>query len=1131
MKNRFIETIISADPQIRNRSVEELCKDAGVSELIQACDELDEFRRNNNNLYERVRALLFLYAIHRFHLPEKAGCDKPGLIPYKGYLYLLSRRFEEAIDLFRQNLKNIGYTDAISSALAAAYYKLGFATLANQVRKSVRTVRGNQWMFRMGYPLDQPLRVRPELLERDPETGLFPILREATPVRMDLTHCGWSDIFFLGMDYPEGAKVLNISIDLGVHGRDKSPKPPVEAWFRVIDEPVLRLVSVDLKCHAEITTFSEVFDFARDYLGLLKAAIIASGIVPPGVEGCGQTLQGLLERLVGKGMGIELVSNVNNIPKGSRLAVSTTLLASLISVCMRATNQAKSLEGQLQESERRIILARALLGEWLSGSGGGWQDSGGLWPGIKLIEGALATESDPEFGISRGRLMPTHRILGYDEVSPATRQALQDSLVLVHGGMAQNVGPILEMVTEKYLLRSGAEWRARLQMIGILHEILDALKKGDIRRIGSATTKNFFGPIQTIIPWASNYYTETLISRAKEKFAENWWGFWMLGGMSGGGMGLIFAPHIKQTAQEELHKIMLTTKKELEFALPFAMEPVVYDFAINEKGTFATLFKKEQALMPPGYYALMIPGIIKMSRHEILPARRAELDVFGAACRNREELRGMVQMLFDILLPRGKNETKYDKSLDDLLKQYGFDRIEHEQIREELKQGRIGLAQNRLPANTIIEDVKPDDVVSFVELKEDKRKTIAVFDKYYNADNFDYDTLYEIGLNAIKNGEVAIATMAAGAGTRWTQGAGVVKALHPFCKLSAKHRTFIETHIAKTRKISKLAGVGIPHIFTTSYLTHDPIADYLNKKQNFNYEGQIILSPGKAVGLRMVPTIRDLRFAWEQTSHQILDEQQQKVLASVRNALINWARSCGEASDYTDNVPMQCLHPVGHWYEVPNMFRNGVLASLYKDYPNLKYMLLHNIDAVGTNIDPALLGLQIVLGSTLSFEVISRRIEDRGGGLARVNGKVRLVESLAIPREEDEFRLSYYNTLSTWISLDKLLTVFGLTKKDIVSPESSEKIQTAIRNVAARIPTYITLKEVKKRWGHGQEDVYPVAQFEKLWGDMSALADIDCRYFVVPRQRGQQLKEQAQLDGWLRDGSAAYVESLCDWSD
>ena len=87
-----------------------------------------------------------------------------------------------------------------------------------------------------------------------------------------------------------------------------------------------------------------------------------------------------------------------------------------------------------------------------------------------------------------------------------------------------------------------------------------------------------------------------------------------------------------------------------------------------------------------------------------------------------------------------------------------------------------------------------------------------------------------------------------------------------------------------------------------------------------------------------------------------------------------------------------------------------------------------------------------------------------------------------------------------------------------------------VREVAARMPTYITLKDVKKRWGHGQEDVFPVAQFEKLWSDMTALPELDSRFVVVPRRRGQQLKDQAQLDGWLRDGSAAYVESLCDWS-
>jgi len=46
---------------------------------------------------------------------------------------------------------------------------------------------------------------------------------------------------------------------------------------------------------------------------------------------------------------------------------------------------------------------------------------------------------------------------------------------------------------------------------------------------------------------------------------------------------------------------------------------------------------------------------------------------------------------------------------------------------------------------------------------------------------------------------------------------------------------------------------------------------------------------------------------------------------------------------------------------------------------------------------------------------------------------------------------------------------------------------------------------------------------------MTSLPEFPCRFVAVPRRRGQQLKEPAQLDGWLRDGSAAFVESLCDW--
>jgi len=364
-----------------------------------------------------------------------------------------------------------------------------------------------------------------------------------------------------------------------------------------------------------------------------------------------------------------------------------------------------------------------------------------------------------------------------------------------------------------------------------------------------------------------------------------------------------------------------------------------------------------------------------------------------------------------------------------------------------------------------------------------------------------------------------------------------VKALHPFCKFAGRHRTFLETHLAKSRRISRRVGMLLPHIFTTSYLTHGPTDELLARQSNYGYEGPLSLSPGRAVGLRMIPTVRDLRFLWEEMAQQILDEQQQKVRDSLRHALIHWARNAGEASDYTDNLPLQCLHPVGHWFEIPNLFRNGVLARLLSERPQTKYLLLHNVDTLGADADPVLLGLHIQSGACLTFEVITRRLEDRGGGLARVNGRIRLVEGLAMPREEVEFALSYYNSNTCWIDLDQILATFGLTREDLLQSSradtagksAGEKIGAAIRDMAAKMPAYVTLKEVKKRWGHGQEDVFPITQFEKLWVDMTALPQIDSRFVIVPRLRGQQLKDPAQLDGWLRDGSAAYVEGLCEW--
>jgi hypothetical protein len=1085
---------------------EKMCRAATRGALEKMADDLESYRQRAGNFYHKVRAIFFLEALHRYFLPPHYAPTESGAIPFEGHKHCLARRFEEAVGVFLSHRKQHGLSDALSSALAAAYHGLAFKTLAQQVQKTVRTVRGNQWMFRMGHSLDYPLKLRRELLERASADEPMPVLFEETAVRMDLSHAAWSDIFFLGMDYPDGAKVLNISVNLGVHGRDTETRPPVCAFLRVIDEPVLRLTSVDLGATTDVKSLDEVFDFAKDYLGLLKAAVIAAGVIPSGLEGSGQALADILTKLAGPGRGLEIASQVRDIPKGSRLAVSTNLLGCLIALCMRATGQTTSLTGALNEQERRTILSRAILGEWLGGSGGGWQDSGGVWPGIKLIEGMAAVEGETEYGTSRGRLMPRHTVLGTDAITAKTRRELQDSLILVHGGMSQNVGPILEMVTEKYLLKLEREWNARIEAQQILRGIVDALKAGDVARVAKLTTENFFGPIQTIIPWASNAYTERLIAEARAALGDKFRGFVMLGGMSGGGMGFFVDPAVKTQARATLLEIMTRTKRALESALPFAMDPVVYDFEINENGSFATLRTGAAAMLSPEYYLMMVPRWLRQDPRTLRPEIRREMDRFSAtslyAPGEKSLLAPMMQRIFPAQSER-KRDGSGAKTVRELLAENGFDPVQHERIRDDMRAGRVGLAQNRLPATAVIEDVGADDVVSLYEADLEAE---------------------EAGLNALREGRIAVVTLAAGAGSRWTQGAGTVKALHPFAKLSGRHRSFIETHLAKSRATGELSGAPVTHIFTTSYLTHGATESVLRAEANFRYPGRVILSPGRSIGLRMVPTARDLRFAFEEMPHQQLDPQKEKVRASLHKALIDWAVTTGEASDYTDNLPGQCLHPVGHWYEIANLLLNGTLRDLLVKQPQLEHLLLHNIDTLGANLDPTVFGRHILDGAAISVEVIRRRLEDRGGGLARVNGQLRLVEGLAMAREEDEFKLTYYNSATNWIHLDSLLEMFGVDRRSL---GDAARVAAGVRALAAKMPSYVTLKDVKKRWGNGQEDVMPVAQFEKLWGDMTTLHDAEIRFLAVPRARGQQLKDQAQLDGWLRDGSAAGVERLC----
>ena len=1122
MGSALIDTITASEPQVRNRSIESLVAGLGLTELLAACAELEEFRRKTSSLYERVRATMFLHAIYRYSIQESPEVSGTGFISHEGFQDLLERRFEPAVARFLASQRKDGPSSALASALAQAYAQLTYQTLADQVRRSVRSCAGNRWMFRVGSAQEHPGRLHASLLEYDAETGLFPVLVERTPVRLDLSHSAWSDIFFLGMDYPEGARVLNISVDLGVHGRDARPRPPIETFVRVIREPLLRLTSIDLGDAKDVTNLEELFNFGNDYLGLVKAGVIASGLIPPSFEGTGTRLADILAQVIRPGFGLEVVSKVNDIPKGSRLAVSTNLLASLIGLLMRATGQTKNLVGPLEHDEARVVVARAILGEWLGGSGGGWQDSGGIFPGVKIIGGKPAEAGDPEWDVSRGRLLPEHTIIAgaqspqnaNPQAAPAPKDklatALAESLVLVHGGMAQNVGPILNMVTEKYLLRRSRAWEARQEALNVFQEIVSAVEAADVQRIAQGTMKNWNGPLKTIIPWVSNAFTERLIADSQREFGADFWGFLMLGGMSGGGMGFFIAPHRREEFVGRLQKIMAKAKSDLEDALPFAMNPVVYDFEINPRGTWAELQPGQNAVLPARYYTLQMPRLVAAT--EVNELRKRDLHHFAARPTDRDEqlqvFRATIQNLFPLSRASTDSSTGRELQAEQIKQENGFDAVQHAQLREDYQRGRIDLSRNRLPIDTDIRDVEPGDLAALTEIASPVRQT---------------------GEAMVRRGEVAVVTLAAGVGSRWTTGAGVVKAINPFVYLGGKHRSFLEIHLAKTRAVGKRFEANIPHVVTTSFLTHGAIAKHLDRTKNYGHSGPVYLSPGQSIGQRLVPTARSLMFLWEEMAHERLDENKEKVREAGRRAILDWARSVGEGSDYTDNLPLQRFNPPGHFYEVPNMLRNGVLLRLLQENPNLQWLMVHNIDTLGAVIDPGLAGLVQQWQRPLSFEVVARRLEDRGGGLARVNGRPRLLEGLAMPREEAEFRLSYYNTLTTWVNIDGMLKAFGLTRTDIES--RPERVSEAVRAMAARLPTYVTIKDVKRRWGHGQEDVFPVAQFEKLWGDLTALPDLLCGYVAVDRLRGQQLKDTAQLDSWATDGSRDAIHSLCDFSN
>jgi hypothetical protein len=184
----------------------------------------------------------------------------------------------------------------------------------------------------------------------------------------------------------------------------------------------------------------------------------------------------------------------------------------------------------------------------------------------------------------------------------------------------------------------------------------------------------------------------------------------------------------------------------------------------------------------------------------------------------------MVQTLFDRLLPRAPPDGAREGSAR-AARALRLRPRQHEQIRADLRSGRIGLAQNRLPASSHHRGRAPEDV--------SRRHRGAARELTSPAG-------WSAGRGRGGRGDAGRRR-----GQPLDQGAGVVKALHPFCRLgggTAASSRSTWPRAAASAAVRHAAAARHHHQLP------DPRPDrgYLAARGNYGYEGRCCCRPAAA---------------------------------------------------------------------------------------------------------------------------------------------------------------------------------------------------------------------------------------------------------------------------------------------
>ena len=218
--------------------------------------------------------------------------------------------------------------------------------------------------------------------------------------------------------------------------------------------------------------------------------------------------------------------------------------------------------------------------------------------------------------------------------------------------------------------------------------------------------------------------------------------------------------------------------------------------------------------------------------------------------------------------------------------------------------------------------------------------------------------LERLGAGAIARGRVAVAVLNGGMATRFGGDVkGIVEAVGG--------KSFLEIKLAQARRLGP-----VPFLIMNSFATHARSLDFLARR-GLSREVRVFL---QNLSLRLTP------------SGDALQDEEGRV----------------------------SLYAPGHGDFPEALARSGLAAELAQR--GVDTVVLSNIDNLGAELDPLLVGLHLARGRALTAEVAEKAPGDVGGAPAFVGGMLELLEGFRFPPDFDWKRVPFLATNTFAIS-------------------------------------------------------------------------------------------------------------------